>query len=276
MRLSPPLTSGEIRLHNRRDGVNIPVEARRFTSTPAAVSTGGLRRAAIACTMAVLVAAPYPAEAQEYHGKLTVGAYAADDQVTTDLNVRYSRHAWTGWVGWYGPRSDVRQSRAGIEYDLRRQWLVLVPSLQVASQSFVGGSVYSEVGQTLYLIAGASRTNLKPYANLTFDPNESWQLGAGAHLGKADSIAAFAIWDNRLHTGQQNSHLLFRHYLPQSRRLTVDVSYKSGRDDEGVDIRGSAQAMEYDWHRWFVKLAHDQHVNFTPATMWRAGGGLRF
>jgi hypothetical protein len=169
---------------------------------------------AIACTMTVLVAAPCPAEAQEYHGKLTVGAYAADDQVTTDFKVRYS--------------------------------------------------------------AGASRTNLKPYANLTFDPNESWQLGAGAHLGKADSITAFAIWDNRLHTGQQNSHLLFRHYLPHSRRLTVDVSYKSGRDDDGVYIRGSAQAMEYDWHRWFVKLARDQHVNFTPATMWRAGGGLRF
>ena len=226
--------------------------------------------------MAVLVAAPCPAEAQEYHGKLTVGAYTSDDQVTTDFNVRYSRHAWTGWVGWYGPQSDVRQSRAGIEYDLRRQCLVLVPSLQVASQSFVGGSVYSEVGQTLYLVAGASRTNLKPYANLTFDPNESWQMGAGAHLGKADSITAFAIWDNRLHTGQQNSHLLFRHYLPHSRRLIVDVSYKCGRDDDGVYIRGSAQAMEYDWHRWFVKLARDQHVNFSPATMWRAGGGLRF
>ena len=103
MRLSPPLTSREVRLHNRRDAVNIPLEARRFTSTPAAVSTEALTRVAIACTMAVLVAAPCPAEAQEYHGKLTVGAYAADDQVTTDFNVRYSRHEWTGWVGWYGP-----------------------------------------------------------------------------------------------------------------------------------------------------------------------------
>ena len=102
--------------------MNIPLEARPFTSMPAAVSTEALTRVAIACTMAVLVAAPCRAEAQEYHGKLTVGAYAADDQVTTDFNVR----------------------------------------------------------------------------------------------------------------------------------------------------------MEYDWHRWFVKLARDQHVNFSPATMWRAGGGLRF
>ena len=144
---------------------------------PAALSTGALTQVAIVCTMVAVVAAPYPAEAQEYNGKLTVAAYTADDQVTTDLNVRYSRHEWTGWVGWYGPH---------------------------------------------------------------------------------------------------NSHLLIRHYLPHTRRLTVDVSYKSGRDDEGVYLRGSAQGMEYDWHRWFVKLAHDQHVNFTPATMWRAGGGLRF
>jgi hypothetical protein len=34
--------------------------------------------------------------------------------------------------------------------------------------------------------------------------------------------------------------------------------------------------MEYDWHRWFVKLARDAHVNFTPDTMWRAGGGVGF
>lgn len=235
-----------------------------------------MTRGLIAFTLAALAAAAPKAEAQDYQGKLTAGVYTADDQVTTDLNVRYASHDWTGWIGWYGPQGDIRQSRAGIEYDLKRELFVLVPSLQVASQSFVGGSVYSEVGRTLYLVAGASRTNLKPYANLTFDPNESWQLGAGAHIGKADSLAAFAIWDNRLHTGQQNSHLVLRHYLAHSHRLTLDVSYKSGHGDEGVYMRGSGEAMEFDFHRWFVKLARDQHVNFTAATMWRAGGGMRF
>src|SRR5262245_45851362 len=102
-------------------------------------------RALITCIM--LTAAAATAYAQDYQGKLTVGVYTADDEVTTDLNVRYSSHDWTGWVGWYGPQSDIRQSRAGIEYDLKRKWVVLVPSLQVASQSFVGGSVYSEIGQ---------------------------------------------------------------------------------------------------------------------------------
>ena len=233
------------------------------------------RRLAAVLTAAVASHA-FAADAQDYRGKLTAAVYTADDQVTTDLNVRYASHQWTGWVGWYGPQDDIRQSRAGIEYDLKHEWLVLVPSVQVASRSFVGGSVYSETGRGVYLIAGASRTNLKPYANLTFDPNESWQLGAGVHIGKSDSVAAFAIWDNRLDTGQQNSHVVIRHYMPRARRLTLDVSYKSGRDDEGTYLRGSGEAMEYDWQRWFVKLARDEHVNFTAPTMWRAGGGFRF
>jgi hypothetical protein len=235
-----------------------------------------VNRALIPWTIALVAASASRLEAQDYRGKVTVGVYRAAGESTTDLNMRYSAGEWTGWVGWYGPQSDVRQSRAGIEYDLKRPWLVLVPSMQIASQSFVGGSVYSEVGTSLYVVAGVSRTNLKPYANLTFDPNESWQLGGGAHLGKSDSIAAFAIWDNRLHTGQQNSHLAIRHYLPHSHRLTIDLSYKSGHGDEGVYVRGAAEAMEYDWHRWFVKLARDQHVNYSAATMWRLGGGVRF
>ena len=136
--------------------------------------------------------------------------------------------------------------------------------------------MYAEVGRTLYLVAGASRTNLKPYANLTFDPNESWQLGAGLHFGRADSLAAFAIWDNRLGTGQQNSHIILRHYLPGAHRVALDLSYKSGHGDDGTFVTGPAEAVEYDSHRWFLKLAHDAHVNFSPETMWRAGGGFRF
>jgi len=240
------------------------------------LTTLRMTRRLAAVLAAVVALHALPAHAQDYNGKLTAAVYTADGQVTSDLNVRYSSHQWTGWVGWYGPQGDIRQSRAGIEYDLKREWLVLVPSVQVASRSFAGGSVYSETGRRLYVIAGASRTNLKPYANLTFDPNESWQLGGGVHIGKADSVAAFAIWDNRLDTGQQNSHVVIRHYLPRARRLTLDVSYKSGRDDEGTYLRGSGEAMEYDWQRWFVKLARDQHANFTVPTMWRAGGGLRF
>lgn len=217
-----------------------------------------------------------PADAQEYQGKFTAGMYVADGRASTDLNLRYSSHDWTGWIGWYGPQDDIRQARAGVEYDLQRTWLTLVPSVQVATESFFGGSVYSEVGRKVYLVAGASRTNLNPYANLTFDPNESWQLGAGVHVSTADRLAAFTIWDNRLDTGQQNSHVVVRHYFPRSHRLTIDVSYKSGHGDESTFVRGSGEAMEYDWHRWFIKFARDAHVNFTRDTMWRSGAGVRF
>jgi hypothetical protein len=37
-----------------------------------------------------------------------------------------------------------------------------------------------------------------------------------------------------------------------------------------------AVATEVDWHRWFVKGARDAHVNYSAATMWRFGGGMRF
>lgn len=228
------------------------------------------------CALLCLVLASTRASAQDYPGKLTLGVYTAGDQRTVDVNARYSVNAVTGWIGGYGPQDDVRQARAGVEYDRRRRGLLLIPSIQIASPSFVSASLYSEIGQRLYVVAGASRTNLKPYVNLNFDPNESWQLGAGAHLGKADSVAAFTVWDNRLHTGQQNSHAVIKHYFEGSYRLSLDVSFKSGRGDENVFVRGIGTSAEFDWRRWFVKAARDGHANFGSETMWRAGGGVRF
>jgi hypothetical protein len=230
----------------------------------------------VVCVIAWLASTPAYAQGEAHQGKLTVGVYSADAHTTTDVNVRYSAGSWTGWLGWYGPQSDVRQGRAGLEYDLRRRWIVLIPSVQVASASFVGGSIYSEIGRSLFAIAGVSRTNLQPYTNLNFDPNESSQLGAGAHFGRADTVAAYVIWDNRLATAQQNSHVVIRHDFAGPHRLTLDASYKSGRDDTGAFVRGTAVSTEVDWERWFVKAARDAHVNYTPETMWRFGGGMRF
>ena len=226
--------------------------------------------------LATGVAAPSFAQATGEHAKLTFGDYLIAEQSSLDVNLRYSLGDWTGWAGYYAPTSGARQGRVGIEYDLRTRWLFLVPSAQAASAGFYGGSVYSEVGRRLYLVAGASRTNLRPYVNLNFDPNESWQLGGGAHVGTADAIALFSIWDNRLHTGQRNTHVTVRHHIAASQRLTLDTSYKSGRGDEGASVHGGAIAVEYDWRRWFAKVARDQHANYGPSTMWRVGGGLRF
>jgi hypothetical protein len=235
-----------------------------------------LRRATLVALLLIGRAAQATAQTPSYHAKLTLGAYTAQSQVMSDVNLRYSVRQWTGWVGWYGPQRDVRQTRAGVEYDLRTTWVTLIPSLQVASKSFVGGSVYSEIGRPVYLVAGVSRTNLQPYVNLTFDPNESWQLGGGVRFLDTDSVTAFTIWDNRLHTGQRNSHLVVRHYFAGQHRVTVDASYKSGLGDVGGSVHGGALGVEFDWHRWFVKAARDAHVNYTAATMWRFGGGIRF
>jgi hypothetical protein len=230
------------------------------------------------CVTTCLVSTAVSAQTEEnYQGKVTFGVYTAGGQNTVDVNARYSAGDWTGWLGWYGPHSEIgSQARAGLEYDMRRRRLLLIPMIQAASQSFVGGSLYSEIGGTVYAIAGVSRTNLKPYVNLNFDPNESWQLGIGTHFGRGDSAAAFTVWDNRLHTGQQNTHFVVRHYFEGPHRITFDASYKSGREDSGEFVRGMAIATEVDLHRWFVKVARDAHVNFTPATMWRFGGGMRF
>jgi hypothetical protein len=231
-----------------------------------------------ACAAAWLISIPASAQTEdEYHGKMTLGVYTSGGQTTIDFNTRYSAGDWTGWLGWYGPHSEIgSQARAGLEYDMRRQRVLLIPSIQAASPSFVGGSLYSEIGGTMYAIAGVSRTNLKPYVNLNFDPNESWQLGVGAHFRPTDSAAAFTVWDNRLHTGQQNTHVVVRHYFAGAHRITLDASYKSGHEESGEFVRGMAIATEIDLHRWFVKLARDAHVNFTAATMWRFGGGMRF
>jgi len=230
------------------------------------------------CGIGLLASAPASAQTEEnFRGKMTFGVYAAGDQPTVDVNARYSAGNWTGWLGWYGPHSEIgSQARAGLEYDMRRRRMLIIPSIQAASQSFVGASLYSEIGGTVYAIAGASRTNLEPYVNLNFDPNESWQLGGGAHFHQADSVAAFTVWDNRLHTSQQNTHVIVRHYFARTHRVTLDVSYKSGRGDSGDFVRGTAIGSEVDWHRWFVKGARDAHVNYSAQTMWRFGGGVRF
>ena len=145
--------------------------------------------------------------------KFTTGLYALSggDQpraTATDLNLRRSGSFGNAWVGWYhqdtgGPT----QWRAGWDRFFEVSSSVRVqPSLQLASAGFRGGSLYAEAGETWFAGVGAGRTNLRPYVNLNFDPNDMVTLSAGHRTGE-QQIQATLVADNREHPDQRHLHL---------------------------------------------------------------------
>jgi hypothetical protein len=222
---------------------------------------------------------PAPSEVPSYGyeqpWKATVGVYDTAGDVTFDLNLRRKLGDFNVWLGSYIDPKEESVARVGTDYTFQSLWLRATPGVQWATNGFFGGSIYGELGSDVFLIAGFSETNLKPSFNLTFDPNESVQLGAGAALGR-DRLSAFVIFDVRLGTGQQNSHLVWRHWIDEERRLTVDVLYKSGHTDTGEFVRGTGLTVTYDFAPYFVRLAYDAYANFGDDTMWRLAGGFRF
>ena len=59
-------------------------------------------------------------------------------------------------------------------------------------------------------------------------------------------------------------------------RLTLDVVYEHGNGDEGLKVNDVATSLDVDWRRWFVRVARDPHVNYTPDRQIRLAGGVRF
>ena len=208
--------------------------------------------------------------------KATIAAYRTAASWSGDVNLRGSSGDFNFWVGGYAEEGGSSVARLGGEWAYKSENLRFTPTLAVATNGLVSGQLYAEVGRGPYLIAGASRTNLRDYFNLTFDPNESLQLGAGIHPDSRTVVNAYSIWDVRLHTGQQNTHLVVRRYLSHEHRLTIDVVYKSGHTDEDEFVRAVGATATWDWARFFVRLAYDPYANFTSETMWRLGGGFRF
>jgi hypothetical protein len=213
----------------------------------------------------------------DYNNKLTLACYLFSSGTTgVDVNVRHTFDTSTVWIGDYHENAGFDQLRAGYEYDFHHDWLTLVPSVQVASHDFLGATVYLEGGRSVYVIAGAGRTNLNPYWNLGFDPNDYVQFGGGYRDKAGTIISAFAIHDNRLGTGQTNTHLYFRRYLPHQWRLTLDVVRERGTGDDGVAVRAWSTSLDVDWRRWFLRVADDPHVNYTADHQIRIAGGVRF
>ena len=225
----------------------------------------------------IAAAADDPAKAPPPLNKLTVSYYDfSSGKKGVDVNLRHTFKSSTAWIGGYKENGSFNQARVGYQYNYHHDWLTFVPSAQAATRGFVGASVYAEAGNRFFAIGGMGRTNLRPYWNLGFDPNDYIQFGAGYRDDAGNTMSVYAIRDNRLGTGQTNTHIYFRRYLPKEWRLTIDLVREHGNGDDGLVVKSWAISTDADWRRWFMRVAWDPHVNYTPDRQVRVSTGLRF
>ncbi len=222
-------------------------------------------------------AADTNAAAGQISFKLTPSWYHSDDGGRAgDINLRANTDSQTAWLGYYRDKTGFAQTRAGYENKVDSGWLRTVLSAQVASGGFIGGSITSEVGGDTFGIVGFGRTNLRDYYNLNFDPNDAVTLGIGSRAIRDTELTFFHLWDDRLHTHQRVTHAIVRRKLPHDQRLTLDVSRKSGLTTEDNFVRGYAGTLTYDFEPYFLRVARDQYVNFSPTSQYRISIGARF
>ena len=214
--------------------------------------------------------------ADELKSKVTLGVYVTDGGLIYDVNLRHQFGKVTAWVAGFIDPKTIQQARFGAEYDYDSKWLRLKPTLEVGSNGGVIAYCDAEVGDKTYAIAGISRTNNVALQDLYFDPNDSVMLGAGRKFGEYSRIYLQTIFDVRFHTGQQNTHLIWRHRIDTKNAITIDALFKSGHTDYGAYIRSLGLGLYYDRPSWFWKLYYDPHVNYTRPSMVRFGIGLKF
>jgi len=208
--------------------------------------------------------------------KFTTGWYRMSDHTDGwDLNLRRSSDIGNAWIGYFRlADQSISQWRAG--WDNSYGSIVRVsPSIQVATHGFIGGSIQVETGEPWFAGLGLGRTNLRPYWNLNFDPNDAYTLSAG-HRSSDNQLLMFQlVRDNRQNPDQRHIHCIYRQPLPDGKRVTVDALYKTGLvDDE--KIRRVGLSVTYDWPRWFARVAWDPNTNFTPVNALRLSVGARF
>jgi hypothetical protein len=236
----------------------------------------------VACLRAATAAAGDPDDAATGKpaaapaNKLTVAYYDFSAKTGMDVNLRHTFESGTAWVGVYHQNDRFDQARIGYEYDYHQGWLTLVPSAQAASHGFLGATLYGEAGRRCFGLGGMGRTNLHAYWNLGFDPNDYVQFGAGCRDRSGNTYSLSAVHDNRLDTGQTNTHVVVRRYLPGDWRVTVDAVREHGRGDGELVVRTWAVSVDVDWRRWFVRVAEDPHVNYTADRQVRVAAGFRF
>ncbi|WP_435507628.1 hypothetical protein [Variovorax sp. RHLX14] len=192
------------------------------------------------------------------------------------MNLRYGTGDNDTWIGWFrSPTLNYSQLRVGWDHSFSLGPLRVLPSLQAASGGFLGSSVAVEAGHSWFVGAGLGRTNLHSYANLNFDPNDSWTAYGGYRWSEVTSLQLQVIRDNRQNPDQQHVHLIWRQSVAQEQRLTIDILAKQGTVD-GQFVRRIGLSVSYDWPIWFIKVAVDPKVNFTSQNMLRLSAGRRF
>lgn len=235
------------------------------------------------CVVAALLAsAPIQTLAQDAANeriqyKLTFGHYTTNGGPTArDLNLRTAWQDWNVWGAAYRDDSGFRQARGGIDKRLEFSWIRLALSAQLGSGGARVASVTHEVGGDWYLIAGFGRSNLRPYINLNYDPNDAVTLGMGARAYPGLELSLFQVRDDRLGTGQRVTHLVWRQRWGDRHRLTLDVADKAGRLDTGAAIEARSATVTYDYTPYFIRVAYDPFAGFGPYTQTRLSGGFRF
>jgi len=228
------------------------------------------------CVLAILVPAlAHADDAPEY--KLTLGDYRYNAGYSgQDVNMRRRAGDTNIWLGVYRDSQFGRQARTGFDtsYDLAEN-LSLQPSLQAASRGFLGGSVNLQWGATWFGLVGWGRTNLKPYYNLNWDPNDAITVGTGWRGEGGRTVSVTLIADDRLHTHQRDLHVFGRWPVTEDLRLTLDLMHKTGLGDDG-EVNAWGWSATLDWPAWFLRLAHDPKQNFSGQDADRLSVGVRF
>jgi hypothetical protein len=210
--------------------------------------------------------------------KLTPSYYVTTNQRDAlDINLRANHGPHAVWLGYYRRDGEFEQARTGYEYTAQISYVQLVPSIQLATHGFAGGSLNAQIGESIYALLGFGRTNTRDYYNLNFDPNDSILYGFGTSLLPKSTLSMFTVKDDRLHTDQVVTHAVWRISPDDSQHWTVDVSSKHGRATPvDVPVSGMALTVTYDYRDIFFRLAQDNKVNFTTDDQTRLSVGLRF
>jgi hypothetical protein len=227
--------------------------------------------------LAILAAPARGAEPIDW--KLTYTHHRAQaEHDAGDLNLRGTREATVFWLGHYRRANEFQQSRAGLEHWLSFDWGKALLSGQAATRGFLGFASQAELGRnSVRLLAGFGRTNLKPYYNLNFDPNDAVTLGVVADLPNGMRASFYAIHDDRLGTGQTVVHALLRTSEDPARRWTIDVSQRRGPlGDGGERVVRTGLGVTYDRAPYFGRIVYDPNANFSGHDMLRLGLGMRF